>query len=89
MKRFLARLWWCRIWRFHMWTSAVEQGKLEQVIDKTKMDPERIVEHFHFCARMWCRRCGTFSYLNENKSQEPITFCEPWYNSTNKKPTTP
>lgn len=83
MRDFLARLWWCRIWRFHSWTSAVQQGALHRLLldhPLKDLQPGEIIPLFHKHSRMWCIRCGHFSELNNDKSTEPVKYCRPWHN---------
>ena len=61
MKKFLLRLWWCKIWKWHKWTSAVQQGILAT--------PEQLstIEGFWNYAAMYCDRCGHISELSKKK----------------------
>ena len=46
-------LWWCKIWKWHDWTSAAQQDK--------KPTPEQInngILGFYEYAKMYCARCG-------------------------------
>lgn len=56
---FFYRLWNCRIWKFHDWTSAAQQG-----IPPT---PEQLksVDGFWDYATMYCKRCGRISNLSK------------------------
>jgi hypothetical protein len=74
----LLRLWHCRIWRWHDWTSAVRQDMLPAVIQVDQLTPLNIAQKFNYSARMWCRRCGRFSQLNADKSTAPVPGCDPW-----------
>lgn len=88
MKKLLAILWWCHIWKFHEWTSAVQQpgGSFAKMlmdgIADGSLNKHNIADHFNYCARMWCKRCGHFSELNDNKSTDPVYGCEPWIGRT-------
>lgn len=59
VRSFFVRLWWCKIWNWHKWTSAVQQG--------IKPTPEQLssIEGFADYATMYCERCGHVSELSK------------------------
>lgn len=68
---FLKKLWWCKIWKWHEWTSMGLQGKPFPKSGNTVND---------FCnyATMYCERCGHISELSEqftNKIKQEL--CKP------------
>ncbi len=58
--RFFARLWHCKIWGFHDWTSAAQQG-----IPPTPEQLKTGIEGFNSYATMYCKRCGHISLLSK------------------------
>lgn len=78
MKDFLHRLWFCGIRGYHDWTCAADQDRLRETLSAEPITPSNIVRMFRFSARIWCRRCGHFSALNEDKRNTPVPGCQPW-----------
>ena len=82
----------CYVFGMHEWTSTVQQDKfdgpvlLEELRDVSlkRAQEQYVVAMFNHHCRMWCRHCGHFSELNEDKSTIPVPGCEPWDKPTQK-----
>lgn len=59
MKKWLLKIWHCKIWKWHQWTSAHQEG-----IKPTKEQLESGVFGFKKYAKMYCKRCGHESKYN-------------------------
>jgi hypothetical protein len=76
----------CYVLGAHEWTSTVQQNKLDgpvllgdlKACSVQGAQEAYIVALFNHHCRMWCRHCGHFSELNEDKSTTPVPGCEPW-----------
>lgn len=65
IRRILAIVFLCRLFRDHDWTCAAEQG-----IAPTKKQVADGVYGFFDYAKMYCRRCGRESQLSERSRRE-------------------
>ena len=59
MRSFFSRLWNCKIWSFHDWTSDAAQGI------PPKPEHLKSIEGFWNYATMYCKRCGHISNLSK------------------------
>jgi hypothetical protein len=62
MKKWISKIWNCRIWRLHDWTCAAEEG-----VKPTEKQLSGGFEGFMDYAKMYCRRCGEVSKLSRAK----------------------
>jgi len=68
MKKYLLKLWWCKLWRFHDWTS--------QVYKKEPPPEINTIEDYCKWAEMYCDRCGHVSELSKNFTKEMKERCK-------------
>lgn len=59
MKEKIRMFWYCKILKFHTWTSAQQEG-----VKATKDQLDRGVEGFKEYAKMYCSECGHESKYN-------------------------
>jgi hypothetical protein len=59
IKKLILRLWWCRLLKWHKWTSAPQKGLKPTAQQLTS------AEGFWDYAKMYCERCGHVSELSK------------------------
>ena len=61
MRKYITKLWWCKIMNWHEWTCKQIEG----------IDPETYtIEDFLDQCTMYCKRCGKVSQLSKKLNEK-------------------
>ena len=64
---YLKKIWWCKIWRWHNWTSKVLQNS---------PPTDLTIDGFCNYASMYCTRCGEVSNLSKQFTNKIKDKCK-------------